>query len=392
MRGLRRRSRAVAVLAGGLALVLGGPVEGAVAAEAGGARVSASASGTAAVGNCLASASTSGRYGITCAGSRYRTSFGALLAGSAPPTCWLVDPATADDTPRSGRTPRASSTRLRSAAVPAGAVVPEPTGSPTATPAPVPAEPVPADTVPTALVSTAPVPEVPVPGAPLTPEPVPTPTTRPPQEYLQICLAPPPDPRTGVPSWGTDLERSTVRVSPDDPARYPFWEELTEGQQAYADLADRREGTIQVNGLVVSPSTTPRIGQTIAFSVRNDVPPPVVARGDTMMRALPLDLTVRPYPGAEPLSCTGTGRDVEPGSTERTGADVCSYTYSRTSAGAVAGRARDTFAVTGTSRWRIQISHDRGVTWSDYLTASVPADLGLQVREVQTLVVPLTAP
>ncbi|WP_337063247.1 hypothetical protein [Kineococcus sp. G2] len=182
---------------------------------------------------------------------------------------------------------------------------------------------------------------------------------------------------------------TTVLVHLDSPDRYPLWTELTPGQQAYADLVHERSGRIKTSGVRTSPSTRPRVGQTVAFSRGSTETPAVVGTGDTRMRAVVVRLRVWPLPGAEPVTCEGGGAGLAPGATRRTGAEVCSYTYRWTSSGQEFRGAEDTFRVTALETWRIEISEDAGATWQTYREIDLPTETGIQVTEVQTLVVPL---
>ncbi|NAZ78381.1 hypothetical protein GTQ99_23660 [Kineococcus sp. T13] len=215
---------------------------------------------------------------------------------------------------------------------------------------------------------------------------MPTPTTAPPQEFSKVCLDPPPLPGSLLPGWGTEFTTATVVLSPDEPDRLPFWWELTPGQRAYADRVEQR-ATIDRGAVVTSPSTSPRIGQTIAFSV-GDAQARTIGVGATRMRAVLESLTVDTGEGGPPVTCTGGGVPLEAGATRRTGPEICSFTYRRTSGGH-SYDAPDTFEVTATERWRIEVSVDAGLTWDPERVVTLPVTTGLRVTEVQTLVVPL---
>ncbi|MCI2240716.1 hypothetical protein MN205_19870 [Kineococcus sp. TRM81007] len=384
----------------------------AVAAEAGAARPMASPTpvGVSAHGNCLTYASAGsgfnggGSYGLRCAGSRRSASFGDLLRGAEPPTCWLRSPDDAGPTTTSARVPgtvvapaslllaapgaavEPPRTGAGPAPTPTTSAVPGPTADPTPEPAPTPTgEPAPTGG-PTATAGPAATPEPGSTPVPTTPPPPPPP---PPVELVQHCIEPPADPRTGIPSWGMRIVPRTVLVHLDSTDRYPLWTELTPGQQAYADLVHERSGRIKTSGVRTSPSTRPRVGQTVAFSRGSTENPAVVGTGDTRMRAVVVRLRVWPLPGAEPVTCEGGGAELAPGATRRTGAEVCSYTYRRTSSGRDFHGGGDTFRVTALETWRIEISEDAGATWQTYREVDLPTETGIQVTEVQTLVVPL---
>ncbi|NAZ88538.1 hypothetical protein GTR00_20950 [Kineococcus sp. T90] len=205
-----------------------------------------------------------------------------------------------------------------------------------------------------------------------------------------MTITPPPDPRTGVPSWDLVFSPSTVVVSRDDPDRCPFWSELTTGQQAYVELARERRGQIHTLGVVTSPSTTPRVGQAIAFSRGESADPKPLASGSTRVRAVMQELLVEP--GEDPsttVRCAGRGERLAPGATVRSGPGLCSYTYRSTSAGRTHRGEPDTFTVEAHETWRIEVSQDAGATWSTLRVVDLETSTGLRVTEVQTLVVPL---
>ncbi|MGI4896518.1 MAG: hypothetical protein ACRYF3_15540 [Janthinobacterium lividum] len=371
------------------------PAVPASAAEAGGARGSggvdrhaASGASYGSSGSCVTWATGSGDYGLRCAGRHTSRSFRDLLGGAEVPRCWLVAPGSADLTPSAPQitfppnpVPPAALPVAVSNGILSGV---SPTTAPTTVPA---GEPVPSAT-PTGVV-VVPSSGTPVPAPPQ--PPVPTPVPRPPQELRQVCFAPPPDPESAVPSWDTELVPSSVLVSPDDPARLKFFWELTEGQQEYARLGEKRTGTIKSWGVATSPSTTPRIGQVIAFS-RFGVEPVVVGTGETRMRARMLGLTVQTgEPGRPSVTCTGAGLELMAGAVQRTGAGICSFAYHQTSAGRDFG-SPDNYHVVSTETWAVEVSNDAGATWATFRQVQLERDTGLRVTEVQTLVVPLDTP
>ncbi len=108
------------------------------------------------------------------------------------------------------------------------------------------------------------------------------------------------------------------------------------------------------------------------------------------MRGVLTSLEVQPgEPGRRPVTCTGPGRELRAGEGDRTGPDVCSFRYERTSA-AGTGQAPDTWAVTGTETWRIESSADEGATWDVLREVRRAVRVDLRVTEVQTLVVPVS--
>ncbi|MEZ0492850.1 hypothetical protein AB2L28_11450 [Kineococcus sp. TBRC 1896] len=354
--------------------------EGARAAEAGAARPRSAGGdvhGTA--GSCALWSSAAGAYGMRCAGGGTARSYAELLAGAPVPTCWLLPAGGEHDlTPADAR--------------PAD-LGPVPTVQPPAVPAPPPAPEPPAPPVDDPAGSPTGSPE----GAP-TPPPGVAPTAVPaveppppvdlPEQFLRVCLSPAPDARTLAPAWDTTLLTSTVTLLRRDPRRPPFWWELTTGQRRYLTRAEARGGIVE-GTLVTTPSRTPRIGQTVAFSAAAATAP-TIALGRSRMRGVLTSLEVRPgEPGRRPVTCAGPGRELRAGEGGRTGPDVCSFRYGRTSA-AGTGQTPDTYAVTGTETWRIEASADDGATWEVLREVTRPVRVDLRVTEVQTLVVPLS--
>jgi len=208
------------------------------------------------------------------------------------------------------------------------------------------------------------------------------------QIWTRVCLDPPVDPRTGVPSGRVTTITSQVPYSPDDPDRPPFWWELTAGQQAFADLADERAGRIVTSDVMTTPSAVPRVRQVVSFSLEDTTPPPELERAGVRMRAEVLSLSVDPgEPGRAPVTCTGTGRPLTRGELDRTGLDVCSFDYHHTSARSNFG-APENVEVRATATWRIEYSDDDGATWTRLRDITQERSSGLRVQEVQTLVVP----
>ena len=412
---VRTRRAAVVVVASaaltGLSVLV--PAATATAAEAGAARptgsravlLSSAGASVGAHGSCLTWANGSGDYSLRCAGRHYASSFRDILQGAEVPTCWLVAPGSSDLTPSAPQLTFLASLGRASAPIPGAAEptasptataspTPAPTASPTVTPTAAPPAPTPTASTPTAPLPT-PAPTAPLPTpAPTAPLPAPAPTTpapRPPQDFLKVCLTPTPDPSSAVPSWDTELVTSTVSTSPDDPDRLRFFWELTDGQQEYATWGEKRSGTIKTWGVVTSPSTTPRLGQVIAFS-RNGPQPLTLAAGTTRMRARMLDLGVDTgEPGRPRVTCTGEGSPLAPGATQRTGPDICSFAYRQTSAGRDY-QAPDNFQVTAHETWTVEVSTDAGATWVPFQQVEIERSTGLRVTEVQTLVVPLDTP
>ncbi|WP_432506997.1 hypothetical protein [Kineococcus arenarius] len=381
------------------------PVLPASAVEAGAARSLASSAGDVqrTAGSCLTRASSTGTYSMRCAGSSRRAgSFQDLLRGAPAPTCWLQDAGAPDPDsltpltlagggPDEPATTAATTPAVRLLSTPVTAsptASPDPTGTPTPTPtAPPTAPPDPTGTpTPTPTASPTALPET-------TETPTPTPTPSPtPEEFQQITITPPPDPDSGVPSWDIEFTPSTVVVFRDAPDRCPFWSELTAGQQAYVELARERRGRIHTLGVLTSPSTTPRVGQTIAFSRGEPEEPRELVSGDVRMRAVMEELVVEP--GEEPgttVRCTGRGDRLAAGATVRSGPGLCSYTYRSTSAGRTHAGTPDNFTVRATEVWRIEVSRDAGTTWETLQVVELETRTGLRVTEVQTLVVPLTS-
>jgi hypothetical protein len=202
-----------------------------------------------------------------------------------------------------------------------------------------------------------------------------------------VCLSPAPDARTLAPAWDTTLLTSTVTLLRHDPQRPRFWWELTTGQRRYLTRAEARGGVVE-GTLVTTPSRTPRIGQAVAFSAVA-ASAPTIALGRSRMRGVLTSLEVLPgEPGRRPVTCAGPGRELRAGETDRTGPDVCSFRYGRTSAAGAGDQ--DTYAVTGTETWRIESSADDGATWTALREVRRSVRVDLRVTEVQTLVVPLT--
>ena len=108
------------------------------------------------------------------------------------------------------------------------------------------------------------------------------------------------------------------------------------------------------------------------------------------MRAGLVSLRVDPgEPGREPVTCAGAGEELAAGARERTGPGVCSFSYEQTSGGRGTSTA-DTFDVTATETWHIEVSVDSGATWDLDRVVEKAVQADLRVTEVQTLVVPLT--
>ena len=361
------------VLAALLVLTPGGPAR---AAEVGAGHGGSGDERTATAATCVVYASARGSYGMQCAGRSRHRDFLELLAGAPVPTCWLLPVDARDDTPD-----EPTRTRLAAAAPTAATGGPTPPTPPAATdPAP-PATPAPAGPPTTSPPTDVPPTDVP----PVVPT---TPTPRPVQIWTRVCLDPPVDPRTGVPSGRVTTVTSQVPFSPDDPGRPPFWTELTAGQQAFADLADERAGRIVTSDVMTTPSAVPRVRQVVSFSLEDSTPPPPLERAGVRMRARVLSLSVDPgEPGRVPVTCTGTGRELTRGQLRRTGPDVCAFDYHRTSARADFG-APENFEVRATATWRIEYSDDDGATWTPLRDVTQERSSGLRVQEVQTLVVP----
>ncbi|WP_432535850.1 hypothetical protein [Kineococcus arenarius] len=377
------------------------PLLPASAVEAGAARSLASSAGDVqrTAGSCLTRASSAGTYSMRCAGSSRRAgSFQDLLRGAPAPTCWLQDAGAPDPDsltrltlsgggPDEPATTAATTPAVRLLSTP---VTASPTASPTLAETPIPTPTVSPTASPTLAETPIPTPTVSPPASPAPTEiPTPTPT---PEEFQQITITPPPDPDSGVPSWNIEFTPSTVVVFRDAPDRCPFWSELTAGQQAYVELARERRGRIHTLGVLTSPSTTPRVGQTIAFSRGEPEEPRELVSGDVRMRAVMEELVVEP--GEEPgttVRCAGRGDQLAAGATVRSGPGLCSYTYRSTSAGRTHAGTPDNFTVRATEVWRIEVSRDAGATWETLQVVELETETGLRVTEVQTLVVPLTS-
>ncbi|GAB3469049.1 hypothetical protein AB1207_21490 [Kineococcus endophyticus] len=350
------------------------------AAETGAAR-SRSAGGDVhgTAGSCALWSSAAGAYGMRCAGGGTARSYAELLGGAPVPACWLLPAGSEHDlTPADARpvdlgpvpTSQPPAVPVPN---PVQTTTPEPAGVPTDVPTDVPTG-VPTgvpDVVPTAVPS------------PVVPLPVDLP-----EQFLRVCLSPAPDAGTLAPAWDTTLLTSTVTLLRRDGNRPRFWWELTAGQRRYATRAEARGGIVE-GILVTTPSRTPRIGQTVGFSAVAATAP-TIALGRSRMRGVLTSLEVQPgEPGRRPVTCTGPGRELRAGEGDRTGADVCSFRYERTSA-AGTGQAPDTWAVTGTETWRIESSADEGATWDVLREVRRAVRVDLRVTEVQTLVVPVS--
>ncbi|MEZ0165127.1 hypothetical protein AB2L27_10165 [Kineococcus sp. LSe6-4] len=364
------------------------------AAEAGAARARSAGGdvhGTA--GSCALWSSAAGAYGMRCAGGGTARSYAELLAGAPVPGCWLLPAGSEHDlTPADARpvdlgpVPTAPPPVVPTPA-------PEPAGIPVETPAETLAETpdgTPGDTpgeTPEGTPAGAPG-GGPAPLPPVQPPPPPPPPVELPERFLRVCLSPAPDARTLAPAWDTTLLTSTVAFLRSDPQRPRFWWELTTGQRRYLTRAEARGGIVE-GTLRTTPSRTPRIGQTVAFSAVA-ASAPTIALGRSRMRGVLTSLEVQPgEPGRRPATCTGPGRELRAGEGERTGPDVCSFRYARTSA-AGTGDTPDTYAVSGTQTWRIEASADDGATWDLLREVRRSVRVDLRVTEVQTLVVPFS--
>ncbi|NIZ93243.1 hypothetical protein [Kineococcus rubinsiae] len=369
MRG--KRAGAVLVVLGALLL----PAGSAAAAETGAGHGGSGDDRFASAGTCVMYAGGTGRYGMRCAGAVRKRNFLELLQGAPPPTCWLRPLGSRDDTPD-----EPVRSRLQAAALPT---------SPDGTPPPWPAPEVPPATEPPPPTGTPTgEPSAPTAAPPVEPPPAPTPTTAPVQLWTQVCLDPPVDPRTGVPQGRVTTVTSQVPFSPDDPARPPLWEELTPGQQAFADLADERAGRIVTSDVMTSPSLVPRVRQVVSFSLEDTTPPPPLEKAGVQMRARVLSLSVDPgEPGRAAVTCEGPGTELTRGAPDRTGPRICSFDYHRTSARSDFG-APENVEVRTTATWRIEFSDDDGATWATLRDITQERSTGLRVQEVQTLVVP----
>jgi hypothetical protein len=215
-------------------------------------------------------------------------------------------------------------------------------------------------------------------------------TSGPAQTYEQVCITTKIDKKTSIPLWQIVLQVTQVHVSIDDPVgvRYPLWEELTAGQRAYAEAWDSHAGQIAASDAVTSPSATPRVRQRISFSLRATDQPPDIEWQGVQMRATVLNLSVDSgEPGREPATCTGPGVRFRHSADVRTGEDVCSFDYHRTSAG-FGELAPDNFTVAATATWRIQYRDSGTGAWTTLRDVQLTEKSGLRVTEVQTLVVP----
>lgn len=383
--------RRLGALLGALAVVAATAVTApAQAAEAGGARLlsgSGGGDGFGSVGTCSYRTSSAGGYWMRCSGGGTARSYRELLAGAPVPMCWLLPRGSEGNLTPKVAQPLARPL-VRSAAQPTPTSDPTatPTDRPTATPTDQPTVPVPP--TPTAAPTATPT-QNPTETPAETPTSTPTETVpvEPLETFLVVCLTTPPDPVTFAPPYDLGLTSYEDEFRRSDPNRPRFWYELTAGQRAYLDRIEYK-GNIAAGNLVTSPSRTPRIGQTVAFSVDSEDARPI-GKGASRMRGELQFLEVTPAePGRPPVRCTGSGRRLEPGDTDRTGEDVCSFTYRQTSAGRGTTRP-DTYPVRGVEHWRIQVSADSGATWTDVRTVERPVELDLRVTEIQTLVVPL---
>ncbi|NAZ84473.1 hypothetical protein GTR02_21970 [Kineococcus sp. R8] len=208
--------------------------------------------------------------------------------------------------------------------------------------------------------------------------------------WTQVCLVGSFDPVTRVPLGRVSTRTSQVPFSPDDPpgTRPPFWWELTDGQRAFAELADERVGRIVTSDVRTSPSAVPRVRQVVSFSLEDRTPPPVLEKAGVQMRARVLSLSVDPgEPGRAPVTCAGPGTVLAPGALDRTGPGICSFDYHRTSAGADFG-APENVEVRLTATWRIEFRDADDGAWTPLRDITQTRSSGLRVQEVQTLVVP----
>lgn len=390
MRPRGPRWRAATVAAAVFCAVVGSTAVGSTvparAAELGAAKLLAGNPGqvTGSAGVCSLWSSASGNYGLRCAGGGTGRDYRELLAGAPVPTCWLLPVGYEHDLTPGSAAPFALG-RVDSFGVtpgPTGA----PTGTPTQGPAPVGEDPGPEDPGPETSGPENPEPENPEPESPQPESPEPVPVELP-EDFLTVCVTGGVEAATARPGPDADLSWAPVSLLRSSPDRPPFWWELTTGQRRWATRMDGA-GRIDWGTLVTSPSTAPRIGQVVAFSTLGAGSTPAVV-GDSRMQAFLLGLRVRTgEPGRPEVLCTGPGRALEPGATERTGEDVCSFAYGQTSGGR-GTLAPDTFDVVGTELWEIRFSGDAGRTWERHRSIEREVRIGLRVTEVQTLVVPI---
>lgn len=143
----------------------------------------------------------------------------------------------------------------------------------------------------------------------------------------------------------------------------------------------------------VSPSSSPRVGEVVAFSLDGATTAGPLTRGGISMTARVVSLMVEPLgEGGPRTTCTGAGRPIDTAEVQRAGgdpaalgADVCAWRYDRSSYRAGVGDAPDRYPVRVTASWAITYTRgaDSGVL-GPFDTSAVNQ---VRVAEVQTLVV-----
>ena len=164
-------------------------------------------------------------------------------------------------------------------------------------------------------------------------------------------------------------------------------EQLTANQRRLLAIwGDSR--TIPLPSVVTSPTIRPRVGQDVAFSVRNgdEVGPIGFDRpgpgGVVRMQATLVYLRVVPEPGAAPVRCDGPGIQVTATDTRQSRPEACWATYDRSSA----AQPQQRYAVRAVALWLIQ--YQTGGVWNDLTVVEKEQTALVPVSEVQTVVVP----
>lgn len=172
-------------------------------------------------------------------------------------------------------------------------------------------------------------------------------------------------------------------VRPEEPIR------LTERQRLVL-VGQFESRNIPEPFVELSPSATPRVLQSVAFSI-----PPVNRTGETIqvsgpgigtvsMRARMTDLTIYPK-GERPeprVSCPDGGVRVELGETRATTPEACWYEWDRSSA----HRSRGRYPVQSEATWVVE--YEAGAGWTTLGTFMRDLTNLQPVTEVQTIVVP----
>jgi hypothetical protein len=169
---------------------------------------------------------------------------------------------------------------------------------------------------------------------------------------------------------------------------------LTDVERFVVDaLVARGQVPIPFPVVSVSPSSSPRVGELVAFSLSGPSRTRTLRVGDVAMFAELTRLRVEPEgegPGRPVVECTGPGRPLtadDVARAERTGAtdlgpDVCEHRYGRSSFRAGSGRDADRYPVRVTAFW--EVVFDDGARLGPFGKEAVNE---VRVAEVQTLVV-----